>query len=139
MSNWCDSNGNYFQENGTINTPNGLVTVTVDNAATLGLSPATLVAAPTDPSLWVEGCTFVQQGDGTWLQTWTTTPLATNVYIFKQIAALEDAQTDRMVREAVTNATNVFAAGSPYAGLTSAQALAQIQSQIATLRAQLTT
>jgi hypothetical protein len=61
------------------------------------------------------------------------------VQALQQIAALEAKQTARMVRNAVVSSTNVYPAGSPFAGLTDAQALASIETQINALRATLTT
>lgn len=55
----------------------------------------------------------------------------------QQIMMLEAMQTSRMVREAQTQSANVFPSGTAFAGLTSAQALASIESQIAALRATL--
>ena len=55
-----------------------------------------------------------------------------------QIAALEAAQTPRMYREAADGSTAVFKSGTQFAGLTSTQALSSIETQIATLRSQLT-
>jgi hypothetical protein len=65
-------------------------------------------------------------------------PLTGNLLILSQIDALEASQTDRMVREAFNSSANIFPTGHAYAGLTSAQAFAQIETQIAVLRAQLT-
>jgi hypothetical protein len=61
-----------------------------------------------------------------------------NAGILQQIDALENQTvTERMKQEAITGSANTFKTG-PYAGKTSAQAMASIRAQIDTLRAQLT-
>ncbi len=89
-------------------------------------SGLTLMQAPAGTEV---GATYA---NGTFINPAVPTPT-----IDQQIAALEALQTPRLMREAATAATNVFPAGNSYAGLTSAQALAQIQTQIAALRSKM--
>jgi|DEB0MinimDraft_10_1074344.scaffolds.fasta_scaffold04561_2 hypothetical protein len=53
-----------------------------------------------------------------------------------QIKALESSITPRMIREAIAGISNPFP-GGPHAGRTAAQAIGDIEVQIAALRAQL--
>lgn len=62
-----------------------------------------------------------------------------NAIINDQIFALEGSITDRMRREAISGALETFPANHPkWPGLTSMQAIVEINSQIKSLRSQLT-
>jgi hypothetical protein len=64
--------------------------------------------------------------------------ISNNDMILMQIDWLEDSVTTRMIREQLSGATSVFPVGNIFAGLTSAQAIASINTQIVALRGQLT-
>lgn len=66
------------------------------------------------------------------LEVWPLPPTQAEL-VAAEIIALERQVTDRMIREQLTSSTNTFAAG-PFAGLTSAQAIASIQAKIVALR-----
>jgi hypothetical protein len=77
-------------------------------------------------------------------QTWIESDERPAIYIppnraaMNQIIQLEASVTLRMMREAFLGSTAVINnTSSPFNGLTSAQAIASVQSQIATLRASL--
>lgn len=88
---------------------------------------------PNNPNFIVTGFHI----DSTFTQVWSTIPyLPAPTSVLDQIASLESSVTSRMIQEALIGSTLTFADG-PYVGQTSAQAIATIRADIASLRASL--